>query len=200
VPELIGAQGALLPDLPDPKPTNLLTERLLLREFRQEDFAELRKIHTDEQMLRFPGDRQVFQAPTRDMLKRLKGEDQQSLPKRSEVAFAMVLRREGVLVGELGFTRLPDAPGSALLWSSMNSNYHGQSVMTEAIQSFLPFAHAQCGLSRLLAHCRTENLVVQRVLAKIGFQLLRNQKGSDELEFTIRLPADKIILYKSWKD
>jgi len=55
----------------------------------------------------------------------------------------------------------------------------GEGIATEAARAMRDEALGRCGLAELIGRCRVENAASRRVLAKVGFQMLRPFELSD---------------------
>jgi len=61
----------------------------------------------------------------------------------------------------------------------------GEGIATEAAYALRDEAFGRCGLAELIGRCRVENVASRRVLAKIGFKILRLFELADGIEVEI---------------
>jgi len=152
------------------------TRRLRLREFVENDFAALREIEADPEILRYRSRKVIPEAATLEFLQTCQRLAQEQ--PRKQYPFAIVLRDEGRLIGQIGLTLLPSEFRQAYLWYSLNRRYWGNGYMTEAVRAVVDYGFRQLDICRLHAFCRVDNRASWRVLERAGFQRM-DQSGSD---------------------
>ena len=148
----------------------IATPRLQLREFSEGDFDALREIEADVEVLRYRSRRTISEDDTREFLW-----DCQSLrltSGRMKYPWAIVLRQENRLVGQIGLTRFQERAGEAFLWYSLNRLYWGRGIMTEALAAVLEYGFNQLDLSSIHASCHADNRASWRVMERAGLQRL----------------------------
>ena len=155
----------------------LLTPRLILREFVPEDFAALREIDGDPEILRWRSRRTISPQMTREFLA-LAAAAAQEAP-RQQYALAVTLRADGSLIGQAGLTIVTTRYDEAFMWYSINRRYWGQGYMTEAARRLLEFGFEAAGLRRIFAECHPDNIASARVMEKIGLRLERHPPDED---------------------
>jgi ribosomal-protein-alanine N-acetyltransferase len=137
------------------------TERLLLREFRQRDAADVNHWeHTShaETFLEF-----CFR----------------SYREWGIGPWAMLLKQSGVIVGNCGFCRIRyDHPLDVLEYCGevnyyVAPRYRRQGFATEALQAVLKFGFDEIRLTRIQARCAPENVGSERVLQNAGLKFER---------------------------
>jgi [ribosomal protein S5]-alanine N-acetyltransferase len=144
------------------------TERLLLRDFRADDWPALLAYQSDPRYLRYYAWTGRSEADVRSFVQRFL--DQQAEQPRWRWQLAIVLAATGALIGNCGL-RL-DAPGAR----SGNIGYElappawGQGYATEAAREMVRFGFAELGLHRIWAQCVADNAASVRVLEKIGLR------------------------------
>lgn len=164
--------------------TSITTPRLLLRPFQVDDFAALREIEGDPEVLRHRSRRAISEVETRAFLA-----DCQRLaldPDPPLFPWAVVLLPGGRLIGQIGLTRLVDLPDEAFLWFALNRQFWGSGYMTESVIAVRDDAFGRLGLQRLHARCQTANLGAMRVLEKAGLlrvgTIERGEEGGGAFE------------------
>jgi ribosomal-protein-alanine N-acetyltransferase len=146
--------------------TLLLTERLSLREFVENDFDALREIEADPEVLHYRSRAEVTPAQTREFI--VQSQVNAAEQPRQQYALAVVLRAEQRLIGQVGLTIVNSHYDEAFLWYSVNRGYWGQGYATEAAARLLRFGFDEAGLRRIFAECHPNNRASARVLEKIG--------------------------------
>ena len=157
----------------------LLTPRLSLREFAPEDFAALREIDGDPEILRWRSRRVITPEMTREFLARAAAAAEEQ--PRQQYALAVTLRPAPpeALIGQVGLTIVTTRYDEAFMWYSINRRYWGQGYMTEAARRMLEFGFETAGLRRIFAECHPDNLASARVMEKIGLRLESHPGGED---------------------
>jgi ribosomal-protein-alanine N-acetyltransferase len=157
----------------------LLTPRLSLREFAPEDFAALREIDGDPEILRWRSRRVITADMTREFLAQAAAAAQEQ--PRQQYAMAVTLRHApcGLLIGQVGLTIVNTRYDEAFMWYSVNRRYWGQGFMTEAARRLLEFGFETAGLRRIFAECHPDNTASARVMEKIGLRLESHPADED---------------------
>lgn len=148
--------------------STLMTERLLLRPFREEDYPALRAMDEDPLVSRYRSRPVIDQAMTRRFLERVLWAAEQK--PQTSFPFAVMLRDSGQFIGQCGLTLIAAREGAAYLWYAANRSYWGQGYMTEAARAVLAYGFGELDLRRIEAGCHPDNLASLRVLHKIGMR------------------------------
>ena len=166
----------------------LETERLLLREFDPNDFADVHAYTSDPEVHRYWGGHAYTALETREFLAAC-AEDRRRLP-RVHYRFAIVLRETGTVIGGSGIEDISHSRREATLGYALNRDYWSRGLTTEVARRLLEFAFSTLRLHRVVALCNTENAASERVLRKCGFvhegtlrehQLIGDEWQSSEL-------------------
>ena len=157
------------------KMSDLETERLLLREFRQTDLAGVvswqGSLHA-EKFLEF-----CFQ----------------SYREWGMGPWAMLLKESGTIVGNCGFCRIAydRTPGALEYCGEINyyvaPQYRRQGLATEALRAVLKFGFDEIKLTRIQGRCPPDNLSSERVLQKASLRFERMIAAAVK-----DLPAEKL--------
>lgn len=145
---------------------HLITSRLILREFADEDFAALRAIDADPEVQRYRGAQTITEEQTRAYLQLTKRFAQEQ--PRTRYPFAIVLATEDTLIGAGGLTITNHEWLEAELWYVLNRQYWRHGYTTEAVHALVSFGFQQIQLHRIWAMCHPDNIGSWRVLEKIG--------------------------------
>ena len=146
--------------------TVLTTERLLLRQWRDDDLDALAAIDADPEVMRWIGDGSVRdRAQTQDAIARF----QREWAEQGWGRFA--IEEDGVLVGWVSLavpTFLPEVlPAVEIGWRLARSAW-GRGLATESAQAMLAFAFDDVGLDRVVSICNVQNTASERVMTKLG--------------------------------
>jgi RimJ/RimL family protein N-acetyltransferase len=146
----------------------LRTDRLTLREFREDDWPALHDIESREEVARY----QDFAPRTRDesrtyVLESIAGARQQ--PRRT-YDLALALKETGELIGRVGLGITDQEIGEAVLWYTLHPAHWGHGFTTEAARAMVDAGIRELGLHRIWADCDPDNVASWRVLEKIGMR------------------------------
>lgn len=146
----------------------LETERLLLRDFRLEDEADIYEYASDPEVARFvdwgPSDISIVRA---NLQRRVK--DQETWP-RDSIEVAVELRNNGRLIGILRITVLDHANRTADFGYIFNRRYWKNGYATEAARALLQLSFFKLNLHRIWATCDVRNRASSRVMEKLGMR------------------------------
>lgn len=146
----------------------LETERLILRDFRGEDWTAVLAYQSDPQYLRYyewtGRTPEAVQAFVRYFVR-----CQQEQP-RVKFQLAVTLKNSGELIGNCGIRM--DAPEArqADIGYELAPEHWGQGYATEAAQAIVRFGFTELGLHRIWADCVADNTGSARVLEKLGMK------------------------------
>jgi RimJ/RimL family protein N-acetyltransferase len=158
----------------------LVTERLILREFRHDDWQAILAYHNDPRYLRYypwtgrtPEQTQAF---VRMFL------DQQQAQPRIKFQLAVTLQQTNHLIGNCG-VRL-DAPGAheGDIGYELDPDHWGRGYATEAARAIVRFGFAELGLHRIWSWCVADNVGSARVLEKLGMRLEGRQRHKERFK------------------
>ncbi|RYP85577.1 N-acetyltransferase [Nocardioides guangzhouensis] len=160
----------------------LVTDRLVLRDYRPGDLRAAHRFTSDPESVRFVtwGPNTLDQ--TR-MFLQVWLEEQEAAPR---TGFTLAVTEPGgETFGSVGIYR--DGPHHAEMGLSVRRDRWGQGYATEAAAALLGFGFDELGLRRVWATCRPDNVASRRVLEKIGMSV----------EGRLR---DHVLLRGTWQD
>jgi ribosomal-protein-alanine N-acetyltransferase len=138
------------------------TERLVLREFRQDDLRDLVSWQRDSGSAYTESEMQEFlNFCFREYLRRGIG------------PWGIVLRTTGIMVGSCSFYHIDSNHRSGDVNYYVTPQYRGQGLAVEALRAVLEFGFADVGLSRIHARCTPDNTGSERVMQKAGMKFER---------------------------
>ena len=145
------------------------TERLLLREFVEKDWARVLAYQSDPRYLRF----YEWETRTSDDARAFVGMflDWQHEQPRRRWQLAVTLRDSGLLIGNCGIRLMQAAALCAELGYELDPAYWGRGYAAEAGRAMLAFAFGELGIHRVQAEVIAENTASARVLEKLGFRI-----------------------------
>lgn len=146
----------------------LITERLVLREFKEGDLPAMLEYHKNPLYLRYyewtEGHAEVVQMFLQRFIRQ-----QQDQP-RTRFQLAVTLKSSGQLIGNCGI-RL-DAPDArqADIGYELAPEHWGQRYATEAARAIVRFGFSELHLHRIWADCVADNVGSAHVLEKLGMK------------------------------
>jgi RimJ/RimL family protein N-acetyltransferase len=150
-------------------PVELAGERVVLREYREDDWRAIQRYASDPEVCRFMKWGPNTEEETRD---HVNGSVQSAGERpRRKFNLAVTLRNTGDLIGGCGL--VVGNPGEREGWIGyvFAREHWGRGYATEAAQRLVRFGFEELGLHRIFATCDPENRASARVLEKAGMQL-----------------------------
>ena len=146
----------------------LITERLVLRDFVETDWQEVLAYQSDPRYLRYyawegrsPSEVQAF------VDRFITWQNEQP---RTNYQLAVVDKTSGRLIGNCGVRKpAPDALAAELGYE-LAPDHWGHGYATEAARALIAFGFNDLRLQRISAHCIAENVASVRVLQRLGMQ------------------------------
>lgn len=147
----------------------LETERLILRDYREDDFDEYFRLKTDEKTMYYLQDIQLFSKEEADEDFQMVLEDMKKLD-RKFYFLHMELKESHEQVGSVGYTVTDNTPAGKLVHAGYFTypKFWGNGYTTEALKKVLEFAFTEHDVYRVTTGCLTENVGSERVMQKCG--------------------------------
>jgi RimJ/RimL family protein N-acetyltransferase len=147
----------------------LVTERLVLREYSADDWPDVLTYQTDPRYLRYyewtGRTPEAVQAFVQMFL------DQQRAQPRTKFQLAVALKSNHRLVGSCGIRVASAGAREGDIGYELSPAYWGQGYATEAARAIVGFGFSELGLHRIWSWCVADNLGSARVLEKLGMRL-----------------------------
>lgn len=147
----------------------IITDRLVLREFAADDWADVLAYQRDPRYLRFYPWSERTEGDVRDFV-RMFVEQQREEPRR-RFQLAITLPDSGLLVGTCGIRRKPESDWEADIGFELAPEHWGRGYATEAARAMVDFGFRELGLHRVSSWCIAENAASARVLERVGLRL-----------------------------
>ncbi|MCP4954097.1 MAG: GNAT family N-acetyltransferase [Photobacterium aquimaris] len=173
---------------------NMETQRLILRQWKSEDYNAYATLNADPQVMRyFPATLSTTES------------DQQAARIESLIAergwgfWAVELKSTGQFIGFVGLhnqdasSGIPDAPFFEIGWR-LAAKYWGAGYATEAAQKALQFAFEVLSAPSVFAFTALQNIPSQQVMIKVGMKNTHQDFNHLKLEQGHRL--ERHCLYK----
>lgn len=147
----------------------LETERLILRDYREDDFDEYFRLKTDEKTMYYLQDIQLFSKEEADEDFQMVLEDMKKLD-RKFYFLHMELKESHEQVGSVGYTVTDNTPAGKLVHAGYFTypKFWGNGYTTEALKKVLEFAFTEHDVYRVTTGCLAENVGSERVMQKCG--------------------------------
>jgi ribosomal-protein-alanine N-acetyltransferase len=174
------------------------TERLLLREFREDDLDDVHAYAAQPEVARFMDWGPNGLAETETFMG-LKLAEQQRWP-RDEVTLAVEHLADARVIGSIRLAVSDRANLSGDFGYSLNRDYWRQGLATEASRAMLAAGFGVLGLHRIWAECDTANVGSYGVMARLGmrreaeFRDGRLIKGQWRDRYLYAILADEFVL------
>lgn len=144
----------------------LETERLLLRDFTEEDWPRVHQYASNEDAVRFMLWGPNAEEDTQAFIKRTLASYQASPRLNYEVA--VIRKEDGRFIGGTGFHIDEHAPEIAELGYCYHPDYWGRGYASEAASALIAYGFRELGLHRIYAKCHPDNIGSAQVMRKVG--------------------------------
>lgn len=144
----------------------IITSRLLLRDFTPHDVEAVHTFDSDPELARYRSGGKVTEADTHAFIQRTQSWQQSEA--RPIYALALILKEQAEMIGVVGLTRTSHELDEAELWYRLSRMYWKQGYTTEAARAMLSFGFTDLRLHRVAAMCHPDNLGSKRVMEKVG--------------------------------
>lgn len=151
------------------QPTLLVTDRLILRDFVENDWEAVLAYQQDPLYLRYNEWTSRSAEEVRAFIQMFL-EHQKQIP-RFKFQFAVTLKSTGELIGNCGIRRESPEARQADMGYELDPRHWGRGYATEAARAVLDFGFSHMHLQRVSAWCLAENVGSARVLEKLGMRL-----------------------------
>ena len=155
----------------------LVTERLLLREFVEGDWPAVLSYQQDQRYLRYYPWAERTEADARELVAMFLGWQHEEPRRRFQLAIELI--DEGSLIGNCGIRRKPGNDWEADIGYELDPRYWGTGYATEAARALVNFGFNALGLSRISSWCIADNVASALVLERLGFRLEGRQRRNE---------------------
>ncbi|HTI15311.1 MAG TPA: GNAT family protein [Dictyobacter sp.] len=175
----------------------LETERLLLREFVEDDWRAVLDYQVNPEYLRFYPWTQRTEVDVRSFVRMFCNWSKETPRRRFQIA--IVLKENGRLIGNGGLRKYAAHSEIADIGYELDPRYWGRGYATEAARRLLQFGFEELNLHRIWADCIEENTASAHVLEKIGMRYEGLQRETEWMKgrwWSIKLYG---MLEKDWR-
>ncbi|HVB20990.1 MAG TPA: GNAT family protein [Ktedonobacteraceae bacterium] len=146
----------------------ITTNRLVLREFAEEDWSAVIAYQSDPRYLHYYDWQERTEQDVRAFVRMFIAQHEEE--PRTKFQLAITLASNGQLIGNCGIRKKTSDAQEADLGYELDPRYWGCGYATEAARAILTFGFRELGLHRVLAWCIAENAASAHVLEKIGMR------------------------------
>jgi RimJ/RimL family protein N-acetyltransferase len=146
----------------------LETQRLIMRDFRDDDWPTVAAYWADPRYQRYYPENQRHEETVRALIGRFVAA--QAEQPRQRWQLALVTRDGGRLIGNCGIRVNDPDLREANIGYELNPEFWGQGYASEAARAILRFGFEELGLHRVWAECVADNAGSVRVLEKLGMR------------------------------
>ena len=145
------------------------TARLLLRDFREDDWPAVLAYQSNPLYLRYYEWTERTPEAVQVFVRRFV--DHQSQQPRTRFQLAIVLPATGQLIGNCGIRMQSPGAREAEIGYELAPEHWGQGYATEAAREMVAFGFRELGLHRISSFCVADNTASAHVLEKLGMRL-----------------------------
>jgi len=176
---------------------HLETQRLLLREFTENDWPAVLAYQNDSLYLRYYHWTERTAVDVQAFVQMFI-ENQHEHP-RKYFQLAVVLKSDGQLIGNCGLRINDPALREADIGYELASRHWGNGYATEAAGEILRFGFTDLGMHRIWAETIAENTGSTRVLEKLGMRLEAHEREKEWIKGRWRDRLTFAILDHEWR-
>jgi len=140
----------------------IITERLKIRQFTENDYTDLFDYLSNKQTYKYEPGKPITIKKSKELcIERSK----------SKIFFAVELKSENKLIGHIYFNRIE--PKYLLIYEIgfiFNKKYQGKGFATEAIQFFIKIQFSKSNIHKIIAHCNPKNIKSWKLLERLKFK------------------------------
>lgn len=151
------------------------TERLLIRDFTEADFAAVYAYGSDPEVVRYMAFPPSTPESTCEHLDRCTRQAKQQ--PRISYDLGVVLKATNQVIGGISLGVVDHERGEGAFSYLFNRTFWGQGYATEALKAMVRFGFEQLTLNRLADGCDVRNIASARVMEKCGFRCEAEQDG-----------------------
>ncbi len=140
---------------------SLITERLMIRKFKEEDWPSVYAYASDAETMHYMPEGVLTEQETKDFIRKNRGEKAQN--------FAVALKKEKTVIGHIVFHPYFGEHTYEIGWA-FNAHYQNKGYAFEAASAVLAYGFEKLNLHRIIATCQPENVSSYRLMEKIGMR------------------------------
>jgi [ribosomal protein S5]-alanine N-acetyltransferase len=164
----------------------LVTDRLILRSFGEQDVDAMAQLFANPDFMRFSLGIFTEHKQTVAFIEKVMGWDRAGIPSQ----FAVLPRGEDAIVGYCGFFHHAEVPGEVEIGYRLHPDYWNRGLITEAARAVRDHGFRDRKLSRVISLIHPENIPSRRVAEKNGMTIEKQItfRGFPTLMYAITRP------------
>jgi len=176
----------------------LRTKRLLLRDFREEDWESVHVYASDPEVVKYMPWGPNTEEATKDFVKQaMKWEEERP---RMHIELAVILKADDSLIGGCGLNLSSSQNREGSIGYCFNRIYWHAGLATEAAETLVLYGFEQLGLHRIWATCDPDNGASARVLEKVGMKREAQLRENKWMRGKWRDSVIYAILDREWSE
>lgn len=156
----------------------IITERLMIRSLKPEDKPAFVEMASDGSLHEIFGDCQECGKWMGGWIREAIQLEQENDPKKDYLAYAVVNKIDGVVIGSVGCSYYQDLGETGLTYF-IGSAYRGRGFASEAAKSYTGYFLKSYDADRMIATAKADNPASCKVLERAGFRLLETRQYQD---------------------
>ena len=161
---------------------SMKTKRLLIRNFKEDDYYDLYEYLSDKEIYRFePGEPITINTAKKLCKERAKNNN------------FLAVQLENKIIGHIYFGQIK--PEKLLTWETgfiFNRKYHGKGYATESLRAVIKYGFQNLNIHRITAHCNPKNIPSWKLLERV--KMRREGKMRENIYFNDDVNGDPIWL------
>jgi RimJ/RimL family protein N-acetyltransferase len=146
----------------------ILTERLVLRQFKKSDLEALLAYRNDPDVSRYQGWGSSYSsAQASEFIAEMSTREPGNI---GWTQIAIELQSTGTTIGDVAINTLEFEPRTAMIGYTLSREAWGCGYATEAVRGVIKYCFENLKMHRIRANCDTRNQASWRLLEKIGFR------------------------------
>jgi len=145
------------------------TERLILRQFKEDDAEALSAVSNHEYVLKWMPDWKGTVEETRGLIKWFQSHYAKANKDAARVVLAVTLKESGELIGVVGIGNKEEVDNEIEIAFFVSEEHNNKGYISEAARAMTEWAFSNLHFDYLMAIVEPDNVPSQRVLEKCGF-------------------------------
>lgn len=177
------------------------TERLIIRDYVEEDIDGLNELISDEKVMFYLPDIKTKNIDESRENLRISIEEANSL-KRTKYFFAIVNKNTHEYIGGIGFTKTVECElGNIMnLGYFIREIYWGKGIVTEASKAIISYAFNNLNTIKITTGCIKNNIGSEKVMKKLGMIKEAEYKSHVLLHSKLYDRVEYRLLKEEWED
>lgn len=175
--------------------TYIETERLILRDWKEDDISTFSRINGDPLVMEYYPSR-LDEKATEHLVKNF----QKHIDKQDYGFFAAEHKADGAFMGFAGLSQVPKHmpiyPSVEMAWR-LDYEYWGSGYATEAAEAILDFGFHEQSLEEVVAYCVYDHERAHAILEKLGFSSDKKDDFSYAPKSNSKALQDYVLFKKS---